>query len=64
MDDYDFCNVHKDQDQNIDIPHGQLDESVRIYEIAFKLIQVNVNFLEEIQHSITRSVWYNLKYER
>jgi hypothetical protein len=38
--------------------------NVGISKSALELEQVNVNFLEAIQHSRTGSVWYNPEYER
>jgi len=41
--DYAFQNVHKDEDQNTDIPCGQLDDNVDISKYALELEQVNMN---------------------
>jgi hypothetical protein len=63
----DDCAVHnayKDEDQNIDLPCGQLIDNVEISESSLELEQVNVNFLEAIQYSGIRLVWYNMEYER
>jgi len=45
-DDYSFHNAHKDEDQNIDLPRGQLADNVVILEYALELEQVNTKFLE------------------
>jgi hypothetical protein len=63
-DDCAFHNAHKDEDQNIDLPHGQLNDNVGISKSSLELEQVNMNLLVAIQHSTTGSVWYNPKYER
>jgi hypothetical protein len=36
-DDYAFHNAHNDEDQNIDLPYGQLDDNVGIYESSLEL---------------------------
>jgi hypothetical protein len=63
-DDCAFHNAHKDEDRSTDLPCGQLADNVGISESSLELEQVNVNFLEAIQHSGTGSVWCNLDYER
>jgi hypothetical protein len=63
----DDCVVHnacKDEDRSIDLQCGQLTNNVGISYFSLKLEQVNLNFLEAIQHSKTSLVWCNLDYER
>jgi hypothetical protein len=62
-DDCAFHNACKDEDQNIDIPCGQLTNNVGISKSPLEPEQVNVNFLEAVQHPETGSVWYNQEYE-
>jgi hypothetical protein len=58
-DDCVFHNARKDEDRSTDLPCGQLADNVGISESSLELEQVNVNFLEAIQHSETGSVWCN-----
>jgi hypothetical protein len=63
-DDCAFHNSQKDEDQNTDPPDRQLNGNVFFWEYSLELEQVNMNFLEAVQHFGTGLVWYNLKYER